>query len=146
MKLSPFSKISLAELIKGKLDILVITESKLDNTFPEKQFLIPGYKKPFRADRNKDGGGVIIFIREDIPCDILLKHSFRENIEAIFIEINLRKNKLLLVGTYHSKGPKYGVSDEVYFQQIGLALDVYSSRFDKFLLAGDFNIQEDDDT
>ena len=33
----------LAELMKGKLDILVITETKLDNTFPEKQFFIPGY-------------------------------------------------------------------------------------------------------
>ena len=65
----------LAELIKGKLDILVITETKLDSTFPEKQFFIPGYKKPFRADRNKDGGGVIIFVREDIPCDNLLKHT-----------------------------------------------------------------------
>ena len=39
----------LAELMKGKLDKLVLTETKLDNTFPEKQFLIPGYKKPFRA-------------------------------------------------------------------------------------------------
>ena len=75
----------LAELIKGKLDILVITETKLDYTFPEKQFLIPGYKKPFRADRNKDGGGVMIYVREDIPCDKLLKHSSGENIEAIFL-------------------------------------------------------------
>ena len=136
----------LAELMKGNLDILVITETKLDYTFPEKQFLIPGYKKPFRRDRNVNGGGIMIYVREDIPCDILLKHVLPENIEAIFIEINLRKNKLLLVGTYHSKNPKYGVRDEVYFKQIGLALDVYSSRFDKFLLAGDFNTQEDDDT
>ena len=108
----------LVELMKGNLDILVVTETKLDHTFPEKQFLIPGYKKPFRADRNKDGGGVMVFVREDIPCDILLKHSIPVNIEAIFIEINLRKNKLLLVGTYHSKSPKYGVTDEVYFNMV----------------------------
>ena len=59
----------LAELMRDKLDILVLTETKLDNTFPEKQFLIPGYKKPFRADRNRNGGGVMIYVREDIPCD-----------------------------------------------------------------------------
>ena len=59
------------------------------------------------------------------------------------IETNLHKDKLLLAGTYHSKNPTYGVTDEVYFKQIGLALDVYSSRFDKFLLAGDFNTQEE---
>ena len=33
---------SLSELIHGNIDILVITETKLDHTFPEKQFLIPG--------------------------------------------------------------------------------------------------------
>ena len=37
----------LPELMKGNLDIVVLTETKLDSTFPEKQFLIPGYKKPF---------------------------------------------------------------------------------------------------
>lgn len=38
--------LSLTHLIKGNLDILILTETKLDNTFPEKQFIIPGYKKP----------------------------------------------------------------------------------------------------
>jgi hypothetical protein len=35
---------SLGELIHGNIDILILTETKLDHTFPEKQFLIPGYK------------------------------------------------------------------------------------------------------
>ena len=99
---------SLAELTRGNLDILVITETKLDHTFPEKQFLIPGYRKPFRQDRNKFGGGVMIYVREDIPCDILIKHKSPANIEAIFVEINLQKNKLLLVGTYHSTNKEHG--------------------------------------
>ena len=137
---------ALVELLRGNLDILVITETKLDGTFPEKQFYIPGYKKPFRKDRNKNGGGVMIYVREDIPSDILMKHRIDENIEAIFVEINLRKNKLLLVGTYHSTNAKYGTTDEEYFRQMGLALDVYSSTYDKFLLAGDFNVKEENDT
>ena len=117
----------------------------MDHTFPEKQFLVTGYKKPFRLDRNINGGGVMIYVREDIPCDILLKHNIPTNLEAIFVEINLRKNKLLLVGTYHSKNAKYGVTDDEFFKNIGLALDFYSTRYDKFLLAGDFNTQEDNE-
>ena len=93
---------ALIEIIRGNLDILVVTETKLDHTFPEKQFLIPGYKKPYRRDRNRNGGGVMIYVREDIPSDILIRHKTPTNIEAIFVEINLRTNKLLLVGTYHS--------------------------------------------
>ena len=61
--------------------------------------------------------------------------------EAIFVEINLRKNKFLLVGTYHSIHPYYGLNDNDYFERIGFALDTYSS-YDKFLLVGDFNVQE----
>ena len=85
----------------------------------------------------------MIYVREDIPCDILIKHKTPANIEAIFVEINLRKNKLLLVGTYHSTNKEHGETDGEYFKQIGFALDVYS-RYDKFLLAGDFNVTEDD--
>ena len=35
----------LVELIQGNLDILIIGETKLDDTFPEEQFKINGYKK-----------------------------------------------------------------------------------------------------
>ena len=41
----------------GNIDILIIGESKLDDTFPSSQFLIDGYAEPFRRDRNVQGGG-----------------------------------------------------------------------------------------
>ena len=48
-----------------------------------------------------------------------------------------------MCGTYHSTHAFYSTTDIDFFEQIGLALDVYST-FDKFLLAGDFNIQGDE--
>ena len=51
-----------------EVDIIVITESKLDHTFPDLSFRISGYNKPFRKDRNRNGGGILVFIRDDIPC------------------------------------------------------------------------------
>ena len=45
----------------------------------------------------------------------------------------------MIVGTYHSTNTKYGTSDDIFFNQIGLAIDFYS-KYDKFLLAGDFNV------
>ena len=48
---------SLAEIVSKNINVLVIQETKLDATFPEGQFLIPGFKKPFRRDRDKHGGG-----------------------------------------------------------------------------------------
>ena len=87
----------------------------------------------------------MIYVRDDIPSEKLTKHKLHENVEAIFVEINLRKNKILLVGTYHSTNVEYGTTDEVFFKQMTLALDVYS-KYDKFLLAGDFNVNAFDNS
>ena len=118
--------------MQGLNDLCVIGETKLDDIFPENQFIIGGFKKPYRLDRNRHGGGVMLDVREDIPSKILTKHKLSKTIEAIFVEIYLQKTKFLVVGT-----------DTAYFEQMGFALDVYSS-YDKFLLAGDFNVQEDE--
>ena len=52
---------------------------------------------PYRLDRNKNGGGKIIYVREDIPTKILRKYNLPEDIEGIFVEINFQKTKSLLL-------------------------------------------------
>ena len=41
------------EVILKNLDILVITETKLDGTFPLGQFYVEGFTMPYRLDRNR---------------------------------------------------------------------------------------------
>ena len=56
------------KLITAKnLDIILISETKLDASFPSKQFLIDGFSPPYRMDRTNKGGGLICFIKENIP-------------------------------------------------------------------------------
>ena len=50
-------------LLQGKVDILFLTETKLDNSFPTNQLLVEGYLKPFRSDRNRNGGWLLAYIR-----------------------------------------------------------------------------------
>ena len=50
--------------MQTKNDVLVITEAKTDSTFPLNQFPIQGYLKPYRFDRNRNGGGVFMYVRE----------------------------------------------------------------------------------
>ena len=130
---SKFDQLSL--MIQGNIDILVITESKLDDSFPKGQFKIPGYAIPYRKDRNRCGGGVLVFIREDIPSKQLSTHNLPGDIEALLIEINIRKTKFLLLGGYHPPSQ----SDNYFFDNISRVLDTYRSSYDKILLAGDFN-------
>ena len=47
-----------------------------------------------RADRNWKGGGILIFVKEDVPVkEVPLLSSTAKEIEAKAIEINLQKIK-----------------------------------------------------
>ena len=56
-----------------------------------------GFKEPFRLDPNRNGGGVMIYIRDDIPSRLLLKHVFPSDIEGLYIELNFMKCKWLIL-------------------------------------------------
>ena len=45
-------------------DILFISETKLDDTFPSSQFQIDGYLKSYRKDRNDKVGDLLLYIRD----------------------------------------------------------------------------------
>ena len=134
----------LQEIIGRNLDILTIQETKLDSSFPAQQFVLDGYTKPYRLDRNRLGGGVLIYVREDIPSKELTKHTFTKNVEGMFIEINLRKTKLLFFGGYRSDHKDFGLSKEDFLEQLTFALDKYST-YERILLAGDFNIDKEEE-
>ena len=73
----------------------------LDASFPVNQFCINDFSTPYRLDRNRNGGGIIIYLRKDVTSKMLTKQKFPDNIKALFIEINFRKWKWLLCGLYH---------------------------------------------
>ena len=117
---------------RGKVDILVITETKLDPNFPASQFLIESYSEPYRFDTNRNGGGVLIYVQEDIPGKPLTDHKLPHDIKRIFVELSLRKNKWLLFGSYHPSSQ----SDAYFFNHIKNDLDIYSKFYDKYMFVG----------
>ena len=68
----------------------MISETKLDSSFPNGQFQIHGYSEPYRLDKNGNGGGILVSIREDIPTKLI---DYQMKIEEFFIELNLRGKK-----------------------------------------------------
>ena len=90
-----------SEQVKDSIDILMVSETKLDDSFPEAQFLIEGFHSPFRFifDCDINGGGIMLYVREDIPTK-LLSHDF-PGVESFFVEINLHKKKWLINCSYN---------------------------------------------
>ena len=95
----------LKELVLKHVDILVVCESKFEEICPNSQFHMDGFSLPHRIERNRNGGGVMIFVKEDVPIKLLTKHYFPSDVEGLFVELNFRKSKWLLLGTYHPSAP-----------------------------------------
>ena len=98
---SPRNKFDcLVQQITGNVDILMVTETKLDSCFPVGQFLIDGYGPPIRLDRGTHGGGLMLFVRDDIPCKLLSLEN--KSMEGFYVEINLQKTKCLVCCSYNA--------------------------------------------
>ena len=128
---------SLDEIIKA-FDVFLISESKLDNTFPINQFSIRGYKV-FRRDRNRFGGGLILYVNENIPCKPLTDHPVFSDLELMAFELHQSKRKWLLLGIY--KPPSQNVIE--FLNRISLIIDYYLQTYENILAIGDFNLSVD---
>ena len=95
-KFQPF-----VSLVKYKLDIVLLSETKLDNSYPPSQFVIQGYWNLFSRDGDAHGGGRLLYVRDDIACKEITSCTLPDNIECLFIEIKLRNKKYILVGGYN---------------------------------------------
>ena len=84
-------RIAIADFV----DILVITDSKLDQSFPEPQFFVNRFPKPFRRDRNRHGRRLLMYIKEEISQKEL-SLNLPSNIEIIIIELNINMIKWLV--------------------------------------------------
>ena len=128
-----------SEQVKGSIDILMVSRTKLDDSFPEAQFLIEGFHSPFRFDRNINGGGIMLYVREDIPTKLLI-HDF-PGVESFFVEINLHKKKWLINCSYNPH--KSNIINHINI--ISRLLDIDSTKYENIVLLGDFNVRVDDE-
>ena len=83
---------ALCSIFKQKNDIFLVSKTKIDDTFPLAQFCVEGYSTPYRLDRICKGGGLLLYVKDDIPSkQIKLRFIKNEAFEGFFFLINLRK-------------------------------------------------------
>ena len=73
---------SLREIIQENIDISARSESKLDESYTSNMLDIAGYTLPFRRDRNVNGGGVLLYVKEGVPCHKLKMKFGDENLRG----------------------------------------------------------------
>ena len=98
--------------------------------------MIEEYSKPYRIDRNCHGGGML-YVTADIPSKLLFIELLP--MEGFYVEINLQKKKWLLCCSYNPD--QNAIKSHIEILQKGLAL--YSSKYESFIVLGDFNVDMD---
>ena len=127
----------LRSMLSEVLDFLIITETKLDDSFPKQQFHIERFNIPFRLDRNRHGEGLLLYVHNNINAVLLKSYVSSDNIEAFFIEILLKSCKWLICCSYNPN--KINVA--THLGETGKALNTYSRKYENTLLIGDFNVE-----
>ena len=91
-----------------------------------------------RLDRNSNGGGLLVYVKEDIPSKQLKSFKFKDDIECIGFEVNLRKKKWAFFSIYRPPSQ----AQPYFFGQLNTAIDHYSDKYENFVVVGDFNALE----
>jgi len=120
-----------AYLIAHQFDILAITETFLDSTIHDSHIVPPGYAV-FRKDRDRHGGGVMIFVKACINA--VRRCDLETNCELLWIELLGKKGSTLL-GTFY-RPPCSSDSD---LQSLSISLNCLLSMNCPIVLCGDFN-------
>ena len=81
----------LREIVRDKVDMLMISETKLDSSFPEAQFYMDSYSKPHRLDRSSKGEGIMLYVREETPSKLIQPVCHKLDKEYFLLEINLKR-------------------------------------------------------
>ena len=125
----------LATQVKGKIDILMISVTKIDERFPKGHFLIEGFRTLYRLDRDSKGGGIMLYIRADVPLNLLAIED--KPIENLFIELNLQNTKILTNCSFNPHKSEI----KKHLTALRNSLDLHSSKYEKILILGDFNVE-----
>ena len=129
----------LQTIINGNVDIVSVAETKLDASFPSSQFTLEGYRTPYR---------LYIYLYLDNTCicksSISSRCLFYEelciSIDSIPFEVNLRKEKWLLISIYRPVSQ----SSEYFLNSLTRIIDYFPNTYDNHLILCYFNLEPTD--
>ena len=119
-------------LTEMSIDVLCISEAWLDETISDSQIKVDGYIIE-RNDRNRHGGGVALYIKEDI--DYQLRNDLDCDTECLWIQCKLASDtSILLCNLYRPPS-----ADMTYYNDILNMVEKASSENKEIVILGDLN-------
>ena len=112
----------------------MISETKIDDRFPTANFFIDGFSHPYRADGNSSSDRIMLYVRDDIPSNLIKTESLPT--EGFYVELKLPKEKWLINCSYnpHSNA----ISN--HLETLSEFLDFHSSSCSNIIILSEFNV------
>ena len=124
-------------LLNKNLDILVVNETKLDNTRDQTQFEDPNYTLLRRDRTTGNGGGIIIYVKRSYN---VFNINLYEDLSSEFISFSIRflQNDISFIGTYR---PPHQNNEEKYFEDLELITNTLecNTKSEETIIIGDLN-------
>ena len=112
----------------------MISETKIDDSFPIGNFVTDGYNTLYRLDGNSNSGGILLYKREYILSYVI---AIEKNpVERFYMELNFRNKKYLINCSYNPQTTM--ISNHLVILE--KFVDLHSSKYEKVLILGDFNV------
>ena len=136
----PLHKDKIYRVVKKiDLDIFGVSETNIKKNTPKDLFHFPGYKF-FHVTRDyANCGGVGIFLKEEYAAKAkIINVNFNQNQpEHIFVELEIRKVKIIVGVLYKSPNIRYGVFGDIFE-----TLAFLTTKYENCVFLGDFNIDQ----
>ena len=124
------------KFLLGKLlDIICISETKLDETFPTAQFATEGFSKPYLLDITSNSGGLLFYDKANLPSKLISFCNLSSEIQCIPIELNISTKKYALLSIY--RPPNQNIN--FFLDKLSETLVIYSKHYENFCVFGDFS-------
>ena len=105
----------------------------LDNSIPDNEIHVIGYDL-IRNDRNRYGGGVVLYVRDNIPFSVR-NDLIPNHLEMVCIEVSRPYNKSFLISTWY-RPPNSNLD---IFDEWALFLSKCDNKNYELIIIGDFN-------
>ena len=128
-------KVDQVQIELSHFDVIALSETWLSPSTTDEVISFPTFQKPYRKDRQDHYGGVIVYVKQNIPCK--RRHDLEINgIECIWLELKLKSKTVLFSVIYRPPNSTSDVTNDIE-RSIDLAVDTNISTI---LITGDLNL------
>lgn len=129
------NKISYVECLAHEYQVISITETHLDANYETSNLTIDGFHEPVRLDRNSHGGGVMVYVSNEIHFNRRRDLEFNQG-EVIWLELVTDKSTILLCTIYRPPG----ISSVRFWNDFQNSIDSAFSISTNVVIQGDTNV------